>query len=70
MTIFGAWETANPAVDRRFDGTMPNILPDWVLAITVFLKPPGGIHQEPQDIAYIPELNNKEPPQNLRELFK
>jgi len=31
-----------------------------VLDITVFLKPPGGIHPEPQDIAYFPELNNKE----------
>ena len=35
-------------------------LPDGVLAMTVFLKPPGGTHPEPQGIAYIPEPNRKE----------
>ena len=40
---------------------LPNILPDGVLAMTVFLKPPGGTHPEPQGITYIRGPNNKEP---------
>ena len=39
---------------------LPNILPDGVLAMTVFLKPPGETHPEPQGITYIRGPNNKE----------